>query len=291
MLNAVEKTLTTIEAVPFGTPAARVMEIIERDGGVIIEDVLSREQVARVNADLDPEMERLNSGSVKDDEEVKAFHGELTKRLTNVVTLSPLLQEALFVNPTNLQYVEAMFAGVCDTFWLNTCQAIEIQPGEKAQILHRDMGNYPVFFRYGPDAPEVMVNGLLALMDVTEQAGATRVIPGSHKWQFDRTFAPEMTIPATLKAGSMFLYGGKLVHGGGANVTKDVKRRVLAVAYNPGFLVPEEAYPFAVPLDAARKMSPRMQQLIGFRSFHQREPRGGSLWQHNYEELAEYLKL
>jgi len=34
-----------------------------------------------------------------------------------------------------------------------------------------------------------------------------------------------------------------------------------------------------------------MQQLIGFRSFHQTKPRGGSLWQHNYEELALHLKL
>ena len=77
---------------------------------------------------------------------------------------------------------------------------IEIHPGEKAQVLHRDMGNYPVFFRYGPQAPEVMVNMILALRDVSEEAGATRVIPGSHKWDFDREYTPEMTIPATLKA-------------------------------------------------------------------------------------------
>ena len=60
---------------------------------------------------------------------------------------------------------------------------------------------------------------------------------------------------------------------------------------NPGFLVPEEAYPFAVPMEVAREMSPRLQQMTGFRSFHQHNPRGGSLWQHNYEELALHLKL
>ena len=59
---------------------------------------------------------------------------------------------------------------------------------------------------------------------------------GSHKWDFDQEYTPEMTIPATLKAGSALFYGGKLVHGGGANVTTDVKRRVIAVPYNPGIL-------------------------------------------------------
>jgi hypothetical protein len=34
-----------------------------------------------------------------------------------------------------------------------------------------------------------------------------------------------------------------------------------------------------------------LQQLIGFRSFHQYSQRGGSLWQIDYEELADHLKL
>lgn len=281
----------SISSLPFGAPASQVMEIYERDGAVILENILSPAQVAQVNADLEPELDRLRCGSEKEDEALRTFFGSRTKRLTNVVTISPLLQDALFANPVTLDYVRKIYEGVSDTFWLNTCQVIEIHPGEEAQVLHRDMGNYPVFYRYGPDAPEVMVNIIVALMDVTEQAGATRVIPGSHKWSFDVECTPQMTIPATLKAGSAILYSGKLVHGGGANTTRDVKRRVIAVPYNPGFLVPEEAYPFTVPMEAVRKMSPTMQQLIGFRSFHQREPRGGSLWQHNYEELADYLGL
>jgi ectoine hydroxylase-related dioxygenase (phytanoyl-CoA dioxygenase family) len=176
--------------------------------------------------------------------------------------------------------------------WLQSSQTIEIHPGEKAQVLHRDMDNYPVFRRYGPDdAPEVTVNYLLALVDSTEAAGATRVIPGSNKWPFRERGAPEMTIAAELKPGSALLISGKTIHGGGANVTPNVKRRVLSTGFNPGFLVPEDAYPFAVPLELARTWSPVLQQLVGFRSFHQFRQHGGSLWQHNFEELADYLKL
>jgi len=291
MLDVEEQVATRLRSVPFGVPVADLMKILDEDGGVIIEDILNQQQLDEVNALLDPRLEALHTGSSHDDEMLKAFHGERTKRLTNVVTYCPSLQDALFANKTILDYVAAMFAGVSETFWLNTCQVIEIHPGEQTQMLHRDMGNYPVFFRYGPDAPEVMVNMILALYDVSEEAGATRVIPGSHKWDFERPYTPEMTIPATLKAGSALFYGGKLVHGGGANVTADFNRRVLAVPYNPGFLVPEEAYPFTVPIEAVRKMSPQMQQLIGFRSFHQRDLLGGSLWQNNYEELADFLGL
>jgi ectoine hydroxylase-related dioxygenase (phytanoyl-CoA dioxygenase family) len=100
-----------------------------------------------------------------------------------------------------------------------------------------------------------------------------------------------MTVPAVMKAGSAFFFGGKVIHGGGANTTRSVKRRVIATGFNPGFMVPEEAYPFVVPMEVARQMSPTLQQLIGFRSFHQYRQGGGSLWQHNYEELADYLAL
>ena len=65
---------------------------------------------------------------------------------------------------------------------------IEIHPGEKAQV-HAGYGQLPVFSRYGPQAPEVMVNMILALRDVSEEAGATHAnVPGSHKWDFDREY-------------------------------------------------------------------------------------------------------
>jgi len=285
------KTRPALTTLPFGAPTEQVMEIFHRDGGLILEGALNAAEVAAVNADLDAALGALHCGTIKDDPEAQAFWGRKTKRLTNVVTLSPTWRERLIDRDETYDYVRTVFAGVSDAFWLQSSQAIEIQPGERAQPLHRDMGNYPVFNRYGPAGPEVACNMLLALVPSTEAAGATRIIPGSHRWDFSREATHDMTIPAELNPGSVLFYGGKVLHGGGANVTADVKRRVIASAFNPSFLVPEEAYPFVVPLEEARKMSPRLQQMIGFRSFHQRNPRGGSLWQHNYEELALHLGL
>jgi ectoine hydroxylase-related dioxygenase (phytanoyl-CoA dioxygenase family) len=285
------QTKPGLATLPFGAPTEQVMEIFHRDGGLILEGALTAAEVAQVNADLDAALKALHAGTIKDDPAAQAFWGRKTKRLTNVVTFSPTWRERLIDRDETYDYVRSVFAGVSDSFWLQSSQAIEIQPGEQAQPLHRDMGNYPVFYRFGPEGPEVACNMILALVHSTEAAGATRIIPGSHRWDFERETTQEMTIPAELKPGSVLFYGGKVVHGGGANVTPDVKRRVIASAFNPSFLVPEEAYPFVVPMAEARKMSPRLQQMIGFRSFHQREPHGGSLWQHNYEELALHLGL
>jgi ectoine hydroxylase-related dioxygenase (phytanoyl-CoA dioxygenase family) len=292
MSESIQATVSRgLATLPFGAPTEEVMELFHRDGGLILEGALTEEEVARVNADIDAELERMHHGTVKEDEAAQVFFGRRTKRLTNLITLSPTWRERMIDRDETFAYVRAVFEGVSDAFWLQSSQAIEIHPGEKAQPLHRDMGNYPIFFRYGPSGPEVTCNMLLALCHSTEAAGATRIIPGSHRWELSRPGTPEETVAGELKPGSVLFYSGKVVHGGGANVTADVKRRVIASAFNPSFLVPEEAFPFVVPMEEARRMSPRVQQLIGFRSFHQHNPRGGSLWQHNFEELATHLGL
>jgi ectoine hydroxylase-related dioxygenase (phytanoyl-CoA dioxygenase family) len=280
-----------LQTLAFGVSSDHVMESIVRDGGVILEGVFTPEQVNQVNAELDGAIERHRVGSDIEDELFRDFFGERTKRMTGVVSLSKTFMECFISNPTTQDYIKSIFKGVCETFWLNTAQVIEIHPGETVQPLHRDMYNYPVFAQYGPHAPEVMANMIVALVDITEEAGATRVIPGSHKWDFDREFDQSMTVPVEMKAGSVFFFSGKVVHGGGANTSKDIKRRAISTAFNPGFLVPEEAYPFSVPLEQVRNMTPEVQQMLGFRSFHQNDPVGGSLWQLHYGELAEHLNL
>lgn len=141
-------------------------------------------------------------------------------------------------------------------------------------------------------APEVACNCLIALSDFTEENGATRVIPGSHLWKdFSDRSAPEQTIPALLAAGDALFIRGKLVHGGGANRTADSYRRAVAFAFNAGWLVPEEAYPFVIDLALAKTLSARVQQLLGFRSHHNASKGAPGLWQANHSELADHLGL
>jgi ectoine hydroxylase-related dioxygenase (phytanoyl-CoA dioxygenase family) len=141
----------------------------------------------------------------------------------------------------------------------------------------------------GPAAPEAIVNFLIALTDFTDENGATRVIPGSHKWaDYDDRGTPEMTIPVEMKAGDAVFYSGKMVHGGGANRTTDQYRRALTIPLILGFLTPEDALPLVVDRELIRPLPQRVQRLLGFRSHFFG---GAPIWQVNGRDIGDYLGL
>ncbi|MEV6657298.1 phytanoyl-CoA dioxygenase family protein [Nocardia fluminea] len=280
----------TLRSVTETTPLAEILAIVAEDGGVIIKNFLSPDQIARFNADIEQPLRALSPGSTHDNEIVAAFHGSNTKRLTNLVTHSKTFREEILDKDLLHDLCDATFLEESGTYWMTTAQVIEIGPGNTAQFLHRDLENWFPFVGMGPQGPEVTVNFLIAFTDFTEENGATRVIPGSNHWaDFQDRGTPEATIPAIMQAGDALFFSGKTVHGGGANVTTDEYRRAVAFALNPGFLTGEEAYPFLVDMDIARQLSPRVQRLIGFRSQY---PTGSpGLWQVDYADLGDYLQL
>lgn len=173
---------------------------------------------------------------------------------------------------------------------MGAAQVIQIGPGNKAQILHRDQDQYPIFSLLGSKAPEATINFLIALTDFTEENGATRVIPGSHLWDdYSDLGSPEQTLPATMKAGDAVLMSGKTVHGGGANKTADEQHRGLAFTMQCSYLTPKEANPFIIELDTIKQLSPRAQRMLGFRSQFPKPSPG--LWQSDYSEIADVLGL
>lgn len=89
-------------------------------------------------------------------------------------------------------------------------------PGFGAQELHADFAGPPP-----PDGAHVAV-AIVALVDITEDGGATRVVPGTHRWNrtapartVDRTWPGERRVPLT--AGSAMVFDGHLWHSGTRN--------------------------------------------------------------------------
>ncbi|MFI1658171.1 phytanoyl-CoA dioxygenase family protein [Streptomyces sp. NPDC020472] len=284
------KKTQALTAVANDTPAEEILKIVARDGGVIIKGFLTQEQIARFNAEIEPPLQALDPGSTHENEIVAAFHGNNTKRLTNLVTHSATFRSEVIDHPLVHEVCDLTFLEESGTYWMTTAQVIEIGPDSQAQMLHRDLENWFPFIGMGPSGPEVTINFLVALTDFTEENGATRVIPGSNHWSdFEDRGTPEQTVPAIMNAGDVLLFSGKVAHGGGANRTSDEYRRAVAFALNPGFLTGEEAYPFLVDLELAKTLSPRVQRMLGFRSQY---PTGSpGLWQVDYADLGDHLGL
>ncbi|KAF2176153.1 PhyH-domain-containing protein [Zopfia rhizophila CBS 207.26] len=280
----------TLRRVPRTTSAKDIVRIIQEDGGVIVEQFLLPEQVQSFNKELDPEIEKIPAGSQHENDSIVDFHGKQTKRPTRPINSSPTFRNEILNGDLSHEICEAIFPAESGDYWVLSSQVIEIGPGNKAQPLHRDHGNFPVFHDLGPRGPEAVLNHLIALTDFTDENGATRVIPKSNHWEnFNDMGNPDETIPAEMKAGDALVISGKVLHGGGQNKTKDFYRRAVSFSFCPSYLVPEEPYPFMADLEEVRKWPVRVQKILGFRSQYPKDTPG--LWQIDYCELGDYLKL
>ena len=79
--------------------------------------------------------------------------------------------------------------------------------------MHRDQWAFD-FFSF-PTGYEVTCNTIWAMTDFTEANGATRLIPGSHRFDDKLRFTEADTEPAEMRKGSVLIYTGALYHGGG----------------------------------------------------------------------------
>jgi ectoine hydroxylase-related dioxygenase (phytanoyl-CoA dioxygenase family) len=171
---------------------------------------------------------------------------------------------------------------------MNTGQAMIIGPGEKAQWLHRDADNWPLVL--GPTAKPVTVSCMFALSDFTTENGATRVVPGSHKWDdFTRMSQDHEITQAVMPAGSALIYSGTVLHGGGANSTSGEWREGMHLSFLVGWLTPEEAGCIGIPEDIARTLSPLQQQLLGYRCYTG-DVKAARLWTIDYEDIPVGMK-
>jgi len=104
-----------------------------------------------------------------------------------------------------------------------------------------------------------------ALTDFTEANGATRVAVGKNGLSDAEVGAltQEDTVAASMPRGSVVIYTGRTVHGGGANTT-DVDRVGINVDYVLGWLRQEENQYLSVPKEIAAALPEKVQRLMGY---------------------------
>jgi ectoine hydroxylase-related dioxygenase (phytanoyl-CoA dioxygenase family) len=236
---------------PVSAPTEEVLEIILRDGALILTDVISEQELAELNAELNPYMEATPVG--RDD-----FTGRSTTRTGALVARSPKTRE-LVMNEAVLAAVGKFLEPYCHRFQLHLTQIIRLMPGQGKQAIHRDRWAWGKYMQN----VEPQLNTIWALTDFTKENGATQVVPGSTDWPDDREAKPEEICQAVMPAGSLLLYTGSVFHAGGENCSNG-DRVGLNITYSLGWLRQEENQFLSCPPEIARDLEPGLQDLLGY---------------------------
>jgi ectoine hydroxylase-related dioxygenase (phytanoyl-CoA dioxygenase family) len=224
-----------------------IVATLGQDGYVMLPDAVGSGEIARAKTDLEAILERVPTG--RDD-----FEGRRTRRVYALFAKTRSLDN-LAMHPQVLDVLDR----VLGHYQLSAPAAIAIGPGESAQPLHPDDAIYPIPRPHD----ELVVNVMWPLEEFTVANGATRVVPGSHRWVDARPEPATPTVAVEMSAGSALVYLGSVWHGGGANRT-DKPRLGVVLHYAAGWLRPVESHLLAVPPDIARSLPERLQELLGY---------------------------
>jgi ectoine hydroxylase-related dioxygenase (phytanoyl-CoA dioxygenase family) len=242
-------------------PTAEIMKAMNESGAVIVEGLLDTDTIARFNAELDAPLDEADSGRVLVNPLIEWFMGKETRHLTAVAARSRVFVDEVLCHPVLLGLCDEILLPSCARYQLNIAHVLDRGPGSEQQLLHRDE---LVWCHVPRPHSELQVASVIALGDFTAENGATRLVPGSHRWPLERQPEPDEIVAAEMPAGSAVVYLGSTIHGGGPNTTKDQRRRGMHVSYTLGWLRTEENHYLTATPEVVRDFPRQAQELLGY---------------------------
>jgi ectoine hydroxylase-related dioxygenase (phytanoyl-CoA dioxygenase family) len=222
---------------------------IERDGYTVIPDFMDAARLAEVRRVLGF---YLGSHTGRN-----PFEGHSTERVYTLAARGRVFWDIV---------LDERVLALADRFLLPGClltasQAICIRPGEKPQDFHHD----DTFYTVPRPRPMISISTIAAVDAFTADNGGTEIVPGSHLWGDDwrvrAATAPRLTV--TMPAGACVVFSGTLVHRGGANRSA-APRLAFSNQYCQPWARQQENFLQGVPVDVARQMPRRLQEMLGY---------------------------
>jgi fumagillin biosynthesis dioxygenase len=179
-------------------------------------------------------------------------------RVNNLPAIDPVFIELLM----HADAQAAVTACIGEHYIISNFTANIALPGSGSMNLHSDQA----LVIPPPWMHPWAMNVIWCLDDVCEANGATRYLPGSHRF---RSFedvpagAVKSTLPFEAAAGSFIAMEGRLWHTSGKNITSDQQRRMLFAYYSTDFIRPQMNWALCLPSDVQSGMNARTRGLFG----------------------------
>ena len=250
------KGLSSIPRVRLEDVATAGSGALEEAGCMVIGGVTGVAERERLRADLAPHMARAR---VWEGDDPKAFYPGYTRRIASMVARSPTARDWI-MHPFARSLCDHFLLPNCDhRYQLHVSAAIEIGPGARKQVLHREEDPFQFF---PLPRPNLVLATMWAVTDFTAANGATLLVPGSHRWPKERRAGDDEVVAAEMEAGSVLVWLGGTLHAGGANVSGDWRYGVI-LTYSVGWVRQEENQSLAVPREIARELPKDLLDMIG----------------------------
>ncbi len=246
----------TIPACPANEDPATMFELLDEAGCLVIHDAASAESMATTRTELQLHMD---TAKVSDDSPEDFYPGS-TRRITALMGRSSAAR-ALAMDPMIAQLCDRHLSANCSDYHVHVTAGLEVGPGARDQILHREEDP----FRFFPvPRPNLILATMWAVSEFTAANGGTQIVPGSHRWEDGRTAEPHEVVRAEMPTGSVLVWLGGTLHGAGANVTDDDWRYGVIITYSLGWLRQEENQSFSMPLSEALELPAETKRRLGF---------------------------
>jgi hypothetical protein len=248
---------TRIEALE---PALKALEV---QGFSVIPDVLSEQEVARVRSRV-IEVARFERDAGID-HDPKWEDGPRNQRIFGLLNKG-IEFAALAEHPLALALMEHLLDPM---FLISSITANITGPGGHPMYLHYDQDYVP-----GPWPPFPLVANIIWMLDdFTEENGATRFIPGSHREDHGE-WTPESvsrrngeTVAAEGRAGSLVCLDGRVLHQTGANSTADQLRHGIVAYYCQPWIRQQENASLSILPEVWPTLSPTLRGMVGLKMY------------------------
>lgn len=231
-------------------------EVLAGAGALVVRDMATTGEIDAVRRELVPYM--AEAAATADDP--SDFYPGLTRRVVALMHRSPTAR-TLMMHPTVEALGDRHLLGGAKSWTLNVSAAVEVGPGARDQVLHREEDLYPYF---ACPRPNLILASMWAVSTFTADNGGTRIVPGSHRWEQDRQPEPHEIVRAEMPPGSVLFWLGGTLHGAGANVTGDEWRYGMILTYNLSWLRQEENQHLSFPLADALALPDDVRDRLGF---------------------------